>query len=228
MSGPRDHLGEAPRCCRLVTTAEGRRAGAPTLQDGSADLGLSDPAQASWSPCRTEDVKRLELRLQARRQEPLPAPLRTFRIQESCKLRHTPEQVWRLVAPAEHGVLLLPETVARGFRVPGTPEGLGEQQCFVDLDGNASIHEVIEYSEARYAVMRMISPASPIGLRATHRVEPLGDACILTIGMEFDAPADTTWTQDQQNEWRRGASQYVDRVRRTLAAETASEGRPGD
>ena len=168
-------------------------------------------------------VKRLEQRWQRRWQEPAHGAVRTFRIQEAVKLWHTPQQVWRLSLPAEHGVVLSPESVARGFRVPGTPEGLGEQQCFVGLDGNTSIHEVMAYAEARYAVTRMISPPSPADIRATYRLEPLGEGCILSIGMEFDAPADTTWPQDQQDEWRRGTSRYLERVRLTLAVETADE-----
>jgi hypothetical protein len=150
--------------------------------------------------------------------------VRTFRIQEAVKLRQRPEAVWALIAPAEHAVVLAPESVARGFRVPGTPAGLGEQQCMVDLDGNTSIHEVIEYSEARRAVTRLISPPSPVPVRATHQLEPLGEGCILSVGMEFDAPAGTVWPQEQQDEWRRGASRYLSRVRKVLVAEAAEGG----
>jgi hypothetical protein len=203
---------------------------------GNRRGGFLGPEVARWPTqvqvgqvsCRTEDVKRMERRWQRRWQEPPAAPVRTFRIQEAVKLRHTPQQVWRLIVPAEHGVFLSPETVARGFRVPGTPEGLGEQQCFIDLDGNTLIHEVIEYAEARYAVTRMISPPTPADIRATYRVEPLGEGCILSIGMEFDAPASTTWPQNQQDEWRRFASRYLERVRLTLIAETTDGGLPGD
>lgn len=148
-------------------------------------------------------------------------PARTFRIQEAVKLRQPPEVVWALIAPAEHAVVLAPESVARGFQVPGTPTGLGEQQCMVDLDGNTSIYEVIEYVAARRAVTRMISPPSPIPLRAVHQLEPLGDGCIFSVGMEFDAPAATLWPEEQQNLWRRWASRYLERVRQTLAAEAA-------
>ena len=162
--------------------------------------------------------------LQRRWQEAPQGAVRTFRIQEAVKLRQAPEQVWALIAPAEHAVVLTPETVARGFRVPGTPAGLGEQQCFVDLEGSTSIHEVVEYVELRRAVTRMISPPTPVPLRATHQVEPLGEGCILSFGMEFDAPAGTIWPQEQQAEWRRTASRYLERVRHALAAE-ASGGR---
>jgi len=186
---------------------------------GRAPPAVSRSAQVRHVRCRTGVVKRLEERWQRRWQEARPGPVRTFRIQEPIKLRQPPAVVWALIAPAEHAVLLAPETVARSFRVPGTPGGLGEQQCFVDLEGNTSIHEVIEYSDARRAVTRMISPPSSIPLRATNSLEPLGDGCIFTVGMEFDAPAGTNWPQAQQDEWRRGALRYLARVRQTLAAE---------
>ncbi len=90
-------------------------------------------------------MKHSERRWPRRSQKVPSGPIRTFRIQEAVKLRQSPEVVWALIAAAEHAVVLTPESVARGFRVPGTPAGLGEQQCLVDLDGNTSIHEVVEY-----------------------------------------------------------------------------------
>jgi hypothetical protein len=169
-------------------------------------------------------VKRLEQRWQRRWEEGAQGPVRTFRIQESIKLRQTPERVWALVAPAEHTVLLAPETVARGFAVPGTAKGLGEQQCFVDLDGNASIHEVIEYVEARRAVTRWVSPPLAVPVRATHNLEPVGEGCILSVGMEFDSPVRTIWPQQLQDEWRHRAQRYLERARRLLAQEAEESG----
>jgi hypothetical protein len=169
-------------------------------------------------------VKRLEQRWQRRWEEPVQGPVRTFRIQESIKLRHTPERVWALVAPAEHAVLLMPESVARGFTVPGRAKGLGEQQCMLDLDGNATIHEVIEYIEARRAVTRWVSPPPPVPVRATHNLEPLGQGCILSVGMEFDSPVGTVWPQQQQDEWRHQAQRYLERARRLLDQEADEPG----
>lgn len=168
--------------------------------------------------------QRWQQRWQQRLQEVPSGPVRTFRIQDAVKLRQSSEVVWALIGPAEHAVVLAPEWVARGFQVPGTPAGLGKQQCFVDLEGNTSIHEVIEYVEARRAVTRMISPPSPIPQRATHQLEPLGEGCILSVGMEFDAAAGTVWPQKQQDEWRRWAARYLLRVRQTLDAEASDGG----
>jgi hypothetical protein len=98
-------------------------------------VALSAP-QVGHEVCRTTSVKRLEQRWQRRWQEAPQPAARTVRIQEAVKLRHSPEQVWALIEPAEHSVVLSPESVARAFRVPGTPAGLGQQQCFVDLDGS--------------------------------------------------------------------------------------------
>lgn len=169
-------------------------------------------------------MKRSEGRWLRRWRGVLSRPLRTFRIQEAVKLRQSPEVVWALIAPAEHAAVLAPETVARAFQVPGTPAGLGEQQCLVGLDGTTTIYEVIEYLEARRAVTRMITPPSPNPLRVTHQLEPLGEGCTLSIGMEFDAPASAVWPQQQQDEWRHWAARYLQRVRQTLAGEPADGG----
>lgn len=71
-------------------------------------------------------------------------------------LRRTPAQVWALIGPAEHASVLS-ANIVRGFTVPGTLTGVGQQQCFIDLHGNTCIIEVVEYEEGRRAVTRAIS-----------------------------------------------------------------------
>lgn len=146
-------------------------------------------------------------------------PSKTFRIFEAIKLRHSPAVVWALVHPAESSLLLNPEETARAFTVPGTGPGLGEQQAHIDHDGQATIAEVIEFEEGRRAVTRVVSPKPPVPVRTVTTVEPLGLASILTIGMEFDAPASTIWTKDEQAGTREWAMNYLDRVRRALDAD---------
>ena len=79
----------------------------------------------------------------------------------------------------------------------------------------------MEYVEARRAVTRMISPPTIFPLRATYQLEPLGDGCIFSIGVEFDAHANFAWPEEERDEWRRMASRALERVRQTLAADAA-------
>jgi hypothetical protein len=150
------------------------------------------------------------------------AAIKTFRLLEAIKLRQPPAVVWALVHPAESSLLLSPEQTAKAFSVPGTGPGLGEQQAHIDHEGQATIAEVIEFEEGRRAVTRIVSPKPPVPVRTVTTVEPLGVGSVLTIGLEFDAPASTVWTKDEQESTRDWATTYLDRVRRALNAETAA------
>lgn len=112
-------------------------------------------------------------------------------------LRHTPAQVWALIVPAEHASVLS-ANIVRGFTVPGSPTGVGAQQCFLDLDGNTTIIEVVEYEEGRRAVTRTISPRPTVPVRVLHTVEVLDAGCLLGIGIECDAPTAIAWTPDME------------------------------
>jgi hypothetical protein len=68
-------------------------------------------------------------------------PATTYTAQMTESFDHDPETVWALIRPAENSVLLL--DTQRAFTVPGTPIGVGEQQCFIGRDGVVSIIEVI-------------------------------------------------------------------------------------
>jgi hypothetical protein len=139
--------------------------------------------------------------------------VQTHRIQEAIKLWHAPETVWSLIHPAENAPVLNPE-VARGYQVPGTPIGVGEQQAFVDLAGTTSVIEVVEYLERRRAMTKYVSPTLPV--RMTHAVEPVADGCILTYAQEYDGPPSHTLTPESAQQWRAGARTYLERVRSTL------------
>ena len=123
--------------------------------------------------------------------------IRHVRAQETIMLRHTPAQVWALIGPAEHASVLS-ANIVRGFTVPGTLTGVGQQQCFIDLHGNTCIIEVVEYEEGRRAVTRAISPRPAVPVRSLHTVELLDAGCLLSIGIECDAPTATNWTPDME------------------------------
>lgn len=158
-------------------------------------------------------MKRLEARWQ-RRWEDRDEDVRTFRLVETAKIRCSADEVWELVSKPEHAPLTLPEQVARGFAVPGTPAGVGGQQCFIDHEGNASIYEVLEHEPARRQVSRLVSPAPAVPVRSSRTLEPLGTACLLTVGTEMDSSRG--WSPAEQRQWTVAVRDYLERVRRIL------------
>lgn len=142
--------------------------------------------------------------------------VRTHRLQETIRLRHPPEKAWSLIYPAEHAPLLSPD-VTRGYRLPGTPEGVGEQQALVGLDGVTHVVEVIEYAANRRAVIKFVSPATPVPVRLVYELEPLVDGCLYTLRQEYDAAPHQGWSATETDAWRRRIKDSLERVRLALA-----------
>ena len=149
------------------------------------------------------------------------AETRTVRFQEAAGLPHSPRAAWALIQPAECAPLLS-STTARGFKVPGTPDGVGEQQCFIDLEGNASVIEVIHYDVGRSATTRLVSPPPPVPTRTTFEVQPVKAGCIVRLASELDLPAGRALRPDGETEWRRWATGYLERLRRVLDREAGN------
>lgn len=150
----------------------------------------------------------------------------TLPIKEAVMLRHSPEVVWSLVHPAETTPLLDPNC-QKGYRVPGTPSGVGEQQAFVDLQGRTSVIEVIDCVEFSRAVTRLIAPDSPVEVVSTTSIEPVAGGCILALTHQFGLPAGSAYTADQIADVRRGLRDYLERVRAVLETWEAPTGTPG-
>jgi hypothetical protein len=73
-------------------------------------------------------------------------------------LNATPGEVWALIKPAETAMLLDPHVV-KAFRVPGTPEGVGEMQGYIShRDGREQVQlvEVVEEVPERWALIRIV------------------------------------------------------------------------
>jgi hypothetical protein len=87
-------------------------------------------------------------------------------------LAATPRQVWALIKPAETAALLDPHIVW-AFRVPGTPEGVGEMQGYIShRDGREQVHlvEIVEEIPEQWAPLRVIGgtdEAARTGYRLT-------------------------------------------------------------
>lgn len=142
------------------------------------------------------------------------APLRIFSTLETASYRHNVDAVWGLIRPAENAVLL--SDCERAFSVPGTPKGVGEQQCFIGRDGTTSIVEVIAEDAPHWAATRIVSPPGTPEIRVTYRLEPTQAGCDFTYGMDFEAPSTFIWSGEPQRKWRASARQYLHRVEHAL------------
>src|SRR4051812_24685876 len=110
-----------------------------------------------------------------------------------------------------------------GTRVQGAgdPDGVGEQQCFVDLEGNASVIEVIHFEMGRCATTRTLSPAQPVPAQTKFELQPVDVGCIVTLTSEVELSVGQAFRPEAETERRRWASDYLQRVRRVLDDESA-------
>jgi hypothetical protein len=164
-----------------------------------------------------------------RQQRPRPvAPTRfeTIFLQESAHLPAPPPAVWSLVMPAENGPLFNPQ-ISRGFRVPGTPSGLGEQQCSMHVDGTTSILEVVEYHETEEgmrAVTCQVSPPLAQAARTVHQVHAAPGGSVMIFREEVWAPAGAIWPAQHETLWHEVMADYFQRVRRVITSGAGGAG----
>lgn len=144
-------------------------------------------------------------------------PARTERLSEAVLLPRSCETVWDLVKPAEKSPLIDP-TLRRGYRVPGTPDGLGERQAFEQLDGVTVIVEVIEYRHERRAVTRQVSPPPVEPSRLIHTVDPVDGGCTYTVAAEIELRAGQRIRPEFERAWRSTIRAQLERTRQLLDA----------
>ena len=128
---------------------------------------------------------------------------------------HSIEAVWNLVNPPDLAPLLTPG-LALGYRVPGTPSGLGERQAFERLNGTTVILEVIQYEPNRLAVTRQVSPALVNGIRTFDAVEPKDDGCRYSVAFELDVKAGARLRPEFERKLRCAVTARFSRVRAIL------------
>lgn len=108
------------------------------------------------------------------------------RVEESANYAHSAASVWALIRPAETAVEL--GHAVRAFTVPGTPKGVGEQQCFIADNGAVSILEVVEEEVGRSATTRRVFPPD-CSASSTFLVEDLGAGCNFIYAVEVEVSA---------------------------------------
>ena len=123
--------------------------------------------------------------------------------------------VWSLIRPAENAVLLT--DAQRAFTVPGTPTGVGEQQCFIGRDGSVSIVEIIGEESPWWATTRPVTPTQ-VNTRSTYKIEPTPTGCTLTMGIVIEVPASARLAEHPQEWWESQARPYLKRVSEVLSA----------
>jgi hypothetical protein len=142
-------------------------------------------------------------------------PPTTYSVQATEAFDHDAQTVWSLIRPAESAVLLT--DAQRAFTVPGTPTGVGEQQCFIGRDGTASIIEVIGEESPKWATTRPLAPGKT-NARTSYTLEPTPTGCTLTMGMVIELKAGAKFAQDPQTWWESHARSYLKRVNEVLSA----------
>lgn len=143
----------------------------------------------------------------------------TFHASATAEYRHTPAAVWELIRPAEAAMLI--DGAAQAFKVPGTPDGEGERQCFISADGGVSVIEVVSEVPGRSAVTRAVcSPEHPL-VETTYTLEPVGAGCRLTMQTLVELPVPMPATQKQAI--RVHNRSFVEKVRHLLDTQSVQE-----
>lgn len=138
---------------------------------------------------------------------------RTCSTHASETYEHDAHTVWSLIRPAESAVFL--SDTQKAFTVPGSPIGVGEQQCFIRRDGTASVIEVIGEEGPWWAITRPIAP-SDIDSRTTYRIHPVENGCTLTVGTVLEIPANADFAADPDEWWENQMRPYLNRVKEVL------------
>jgi hypothetical protein len=119
--------------------------------------------------------------------ERLALPPRTKRIVESAAMPFSCQSVWNLIQPAENAPVMSTQ-VMRGYRVPGTPDGVGERQAGEQADGTTFIVEVVECAPGRRAVTVPVSPQPVLPYRVVFDLTPTDVGCVFQLSQEIQLP----------------------------------------
>lgn len=141
-------------------------------------------------------------------------PTRTLVAQESEQYGHDIETVWALIRPAESAVFM--GDAQRAFTVPGTPSGVGEQQCFIQNDGSVIILEIVGEERPRWSTTRLVTPYEA-DVRQTYQIEPTATGCSLKIGVALETRATAEWVTQYEATWRAHIRHYLTRLGQALA-----------
>lgn len=154
--------------------------------------------------------------LTARRAAEQSPALRMWPGTASVFIARPPEDVWSFIRPAETTPMIQP-AVRRGFTVPGTPSGVGEQQCFISEAPHgalqAGIVEVAEEQPGRSAVARNVTgPPMSHSYEVSHTV----GGTQLTYSIELSAMRWAAYNVHPKKQAATAAEAYAAAVKRLV------------
>jgi hypothetical protein len=147
----------------------------------------------------------------------LALPPRTKTVVESAALPFSCQSVWNLIHPADNAPIMSAQFV-RGYRVPGTPDGVGERQAFEQVDGTTVIVEVIESAQGRRAVTIQISPQPAVQQQTVFDLTPTDSGCVLQLSLEIQLPRGKRLVHGAEATVRASFRDNLARVNATLTA----------
>jgi hypothetical protein len=175
-------------------------------------------------PAAAACVAALVVMLTERKAAKIPPALRMWTGSATQFIARPPDHVWAFIRPAETAPAIQPE-VRRAFKVPGTPDGPGEQQCFVaegPLDMLAAgVVEVIEEAPGHLARVRSVT-GPPQSQR--YEVSATAGGSLLTYTVELSAVRWAPYTVHPRGQAAEAAAKYVASVKRLMESQPWSEG----
>lgn len=141
----------------------------------------------------------------------------TFHASAAKEYKHAPATVWALIRPAEAAILL--EGAARAFKVPGTPDGEGELQCFISAEGQVSAIEVMSEDPGRSAVTRSVCSSEQPSVKTTYSLENITAGCRLTMKVLVESPVPISAAY--QKAIRKHNRDFVEKVEHILDSQFA-------
>ncbi len=126
---------------------------------------------------------------------------RTKRLEEAVELHADCATVWSFIHPAENAPLI-DRSIVRGYRVPGTPDGVGERQALERANGETTIIEVVEFAPGRRAVVDIVSPRPANPTRAIYELTPSGSGCVLLQATEVQLRRGQFLNRSYAEAWR--------------------------
>ncbi len=147
-------------------------------------------------------------------------PGRTIEMHEVAHYASDCDRVWNLIEPPEKAPLLHPN-IRRGYRVPGTSDGVGEQQAFELDNGDMMVVEVSELTPGRRAAVRMVSPPPDVPFTVSFELTPVDDGCLYRHQVELDIPRGKRLRPGYERTWRAETLEMFGRVRTVLSQSSA-------
>lgn len=147
-------------------------------------------------------------------------PGRTVELSEVAHFTSDCDQVWGLIEPPEKAPLLDP-SIRRGYRVPGSPDGIGARHALEMGNGVVTVLEVVELTAGRRAVVRIVSPPSDVPSTVSFELTPVDDGCLYRHHVKLEFPRGKRLRRGYERTWRAATNEMFGRIRKVLSQSSA-------